>query len=779
MTIDSSTNFNNNESIFKIFAKAVWFALTSGLVLLSGYLSRGGFTHNVILLLIPFGFSFWFFVIYFYCFNYNNNIKIDKRAKEILGVCFWFITIPIALITILTYALLTSHLPSLSISISFVVFAWMYFKYGSFLFNIKNELNKRGPDEDLPMRHRIMWPTMLTIAFSLYYGMFFETLIADYFVYFYLPIVPIILLFLFSVKNSDPKIFVISNFVFWPMAILTSVILSFRGMPIPFEAKSVTSALLISTAVAMYLGILESWRVTAYVRNKYTDFSSEMDIKLPTSITLKWEKFYYSTLGLLMLSITCIPFLFIFSPFGVSFLYLFTTHAIVSLIIWGKFGRRIHLKRFLIIKTNNKNIHDYWMIAKNFMVFIFLIILVSALAFKSSVNTKIISIELNSFIIAILISLVLKQGNLLKNEYELYSRKNLDISTRIWLFLKIYMNLLRLSSVIAFIFCILLVILKLLFPNSNKTIKSDYSFILYVILIIYSILFEIYYYIRRKNGGRKMVNIITRVFGIGQTTRITTSLVISLIVLLPNFKEFSFNVHVIISSINLLLTSMGGFALNDYFDTDKDIINKPHRPIPSQRISRKTCLFIACSLLSTSLFISIYSIANNAFGYVQLVLLSAMVLYNYVTKYFAVTKTIYTAFISSLLVSFPIFTNKLDVSLYLLPLATFFFILGRELLMDILDIEGDKKSGINTIPIIWGKRKTFISAFFSLLIGLSLILPLILPANNIIDLIRVLLIFLSLIGFFLFWSYGSITIKKIAIIYLWIPMIAGLTLLFL
>ncbi len=408
-----------------------------------------------------------------------------------------------------------------------------------------------------------------------------------------------------------------------------------------------------------------------------------------------------------------------------------------------------------------------------------MIILVIASAYTFNPNEPILPLTFNIYSIGVLFTFVTIQGKALKKEHDKYNNQYKDINTWIWLFLNKYINILRLASVVSYFFCFIIVAIKILFPNSIKAYKSDYAFGLYIIMIIYSLLFEFYYYIRKKNGGLKLLKIIGKVFGIGQTTRITTSIVICMIVLLPNLRDLNLiDSSMFLLAFNLLLTSMGGFALNDYFDSDKDKINKPHRPIPSNRITRKTSLRIAYLLLFISFVFSIYNTLITSFGFMQLLLLGAMILYNYVTKVLAVTKTIYTALISSLVVSYPLMINFFDYRYFLLPIATFFFILGREIFMDILDIEGDRKSGISTLPIKFGIKISLIIAFTSVSLGTLLVSPLFLPAVAVVNFIRLSVIILSIISFSLLWMYGSNIKKKIAIIYLWIPMLTGLTILF-
>ena len=71
--------------------------------------------------------------------------------------------------------------------------------------------------------------------------------------------------------------------------------------------------------------------------------------------------------------------------------------------------------------------------------------------------------------------------------------------------------------------------------------------------------------------------------------------------------------------IPLLSTSgflfMGGMVLNDYFDYDTDKKERPHRPLPSNSISRKSALYLGLSFL-------IFANASAAFVGIQTLIIS-------------------------------------------------------------------------------------------------------------------------------------------------------------
>ncbi len=265
--------------------------------------------------------------------------------------------------------------------------------------------------------------------------------------------------------------------------------------------------------------------------------------------------------------------------------------------------------------------------------------------------------------------------------------------------------------------------------------------------------------------------------GLFYTTRFFTCFVVSLMVLFPNVKFVSFNSANLLIAINLLFSSMGGFALNDYFDSEKDKINKPYRAIPSNRINRNLVLKIAIAFLTIGLILSMVNLAFTKFGIIQLIFLSAMVFYNYIVKHLALTKAAYTAIVSALIISYPVLINEFDTKYILLPVGTLFFVLGREIFMDVLDIIGDKQAGMKTVPIRFGIMNAVSLAFTSIFIGTLAILVLLIDNISILDLYRLIAILVSVILFSILWLIGSKIEKRAAIISLWIPMIVALSVL--
>ncbi len=167
----------------------------------------------------------------------------------------------------------------------------------------------------------------------------------------------------------------------------------------------------------------------------------------------------------------------------------------------------------------------------------------------------------------------------------------------------------------------------------------------------------------------------------------------------------------------------GGNILNDYFDFKIDKINMPQRPLPSGRISRKGALYLFWIAGSVGLFFSL--LVGAAFFAIAFFNFIVSSMYAWKLKKTAI-KGIFVAYLgSSAFIAAP-FVSGMPANVFssaLLPLIiiSFFGTLGRQLLMDIRDIEGDEKARAKTLPLTIGKKPTRIIASLFLLIAAGLL----------------------------------------------------------
>ena len=208
----------------------------------------------------------------------------------------------------------------------------------------------------------------------------------------------------------------------------------------------------------------------------------------------------------------------------------------------------------------------------------------------------------------------------------------------------------------------------------------------------------------------------------------------------------------------LLFIGMCTFIANDLDDIEKDRINHPERPLPSGSInSAFAAVLYFCCLVAALFTTKFYVQPKIAFLYYLLLMLS--ISYRYVVDCFPGFKSPYVAGATSIPILIVAASYPDEPKLYLVAISVFFFVLGRELCMDLLDRTGDAVSFIHKI----GARHIAIAAVVAQLIGLLLLAV---QVDKLLDMVDVLLIAILLVLSGRYWfklaSYGTaITLMKL------------------
>jgi len=165
----------------------------------------------------------------------------------------------------------------------------------------------------------------------------------------------------------------------------------------------------------------------------------------------------------------------------------------------------------------------------------------------------------------------------------------------------------------------------------------------------------------------------------------------------------------------------GAMIINDIFDVDVDKINNPTRPLVTKEVS-----ILSAEKLTIQCFVFglLFSLPLNFKAkIISLVSIIISIIYTPVLKKIVFLKNITCASLVALNVLFSSFalSNTANYCTYYF-MATFFICsIHKEVLMDISDVEGDKISGIQTIPVIYGIENTKFFLNIFLLIGCGVI----------------------------------------------------------
>jgi geranylgeranylglycerol-phosphate geranylgeranyltransferase len=154
------------------------------------------------------------------------------------------------------------------------------------------------------------------------------------------------------------------------------------------------------------------------------------------------------------------------------------------------------------------------------------------------------------------------------------------------------------------------------------------------------------------------------------------------------------------------LITAAGNVINDFFDAEIDVINRPDRPIPSGAVSRGAARGFAITLFLAGILVSFFT---NSLC-IGITIFNALLLIAYAAKLKTtpLIGNIVVAYLSASIFLFGGALNGLDGLVRIIPIATitFFAMLSRELLKDAEDVEGDRAGGADTVPIRIGIKKT-------------------------------------------------------------------------
>jgi geranylgeranylglycerol-phosphate geranylgeranyltransferase len=151
------------------------------------------------------------------------------------------------------------------------------------------------------------------------------------------------------------------------------------------------------------------------------------------------------------------------------------------------------------------------------------------------------------------------------------------------------------------------------------------------------------------------------------------------------------------------LLAGAGNVENDILDIEIDRINQPGRPLPSEKVTvfqaRIWWNFLNTAALGASAFLSPMHLAWGT-GIFFLLLF-----YNRIAQKIPFSGNIIVAFLCAQAVWFPLLSMSSSPDLKILwfpSLFAFALTLSREIIKDMEDLEGDRRVGLRTAPVVFG-----------------------------------------------------------------------------
>ncbi len=173
--------------------------------------------------------------------------------------------------------------------------------------------------------------------------------------------------------------------------------------------------------------------------------------------------------------------------------------------------------------------------------------------------------------------------------------------------------------------------------------------------------------------------------------------------------------------LSTVLVAAAGYIINDYFDINIDLINRPERIIVDKSISRRWAIAWHTLLNATAVILG-FLVAiwehNWMAGFIQPLCTGLLWFYSTSFKRQLITGNLVISLLTAMTVlvigiyeprlyrhpfNQPVYVAyRLDRILAMYALFAFLISLVREIVKDLEDLPGDLKEGCRTIPIAWG-----------------------------------------------------------------------------
>lgn len=208
-------------------------------------------------------------------------------------------------------------------------------------------------------------------------------------------------------------------------------------------------------------------------------------------------------------------------------------------------------------------------------------------------------------------------------------------------------------------------------------------------------------------------------------------------------QEFDFQFwYIVVASVFI---AAAGNIINDYFDLNIDQVNKPDKVIVNTVINRRWVIFWHMLLSMLGLFFTVMALPVSLYWHLVLANIGSVVLLWFYSTNFKkqllvgnIVISLLTAWVILILffAKQPLQIKQLlsaghnEIRFFRLAIlyASFAFVISliREVVKDMEDVEGDRRYGCKTLPIVWGIQaaKIFVAVWLVVLIAALVILQL-------------------------------------------------------
>ena len=179
-----------------------------------------------------------------------------------------------------------------------------------------------------------------------------------------------------------------------------------------------------------------------------------------------------------------------------------------------------------------------------------------------------------------------------------------------------------------------------------------------------------------------------------------------------------------LTALTYIFMAAAGNVVNDIYDLEVDMVNRPDRPLPSGQITIRQAKIWTVILVLISLFFSFLTVPYSFIGIWTIVIAALFALVGLLYAAKGKVMGIWGNFTVAISFAFGLFYGALVTYLFIPPVIFVYFITaasvlqGREIIKGIEDIEGDALRDVQTIARRYGARRAAILAAFCNTIGI-------------------------------------------------------------
>ncbi len=180
-----------------------------------------------------------------------------------------------------------------------------------------------------------------------------------------------------------------------------------------------------------------------------------------------------------------------------------------------------------------------------------------------------------------------------------------------------------------------------------------------------------------------------------------SSIIAGAVSLAAVWMHSGFSVRAILVGLAMSVVTMFGFVINDILDYDKDVAAGVQRPIAMGAVSRPAAL-----MFSVLLLLVIWSLSSTVGTGSSVLALTALalLLYTPFARRVPLIKGLYVAGLCVVPLYYASAVSSMSSSWHAYGVLVL-WIIGREMLMDANEMEGDRQAGMTTTAVVLGQAR--------------------------------------------------------------------------